>query len=51
MKTKFNHRVIFKYVGHVLVYGTVTFILSACMLILADVLVNGAPNIPCDICY
>jgi len=48
---KFNHKVILKYAGQALVIGVSTFILAACVMLFVDVIVNGAPNIPCDICY
>lgn len=50
-KFKFNHQIILKYTGQAIVIGTVTFILSACIMLLHHVVTNGVPNIPCDICY
>lgn len=51
MKYKFNHQVILKYAGQALVAGITTFIAVACIMLFVDVITNGAPNIPCDICY
>ena len=48
---KFNHKVILKYAGQALVIGTTAFIAAALIAISYEVAVNGAPNIPCDICY
>ena len=48
---KFNHKRILKIAEGIAVGSVVTFILSACAMIMYDVIVNGAPNIPCDICY
>jgi hypothetical protein len=49
--TKFNHKKILKVAEGIIVYGTVTFIVTCCVMILVNVIVNGAPHIPCDICY
>lgn len=51
MKYKFNHKRILKIAEGIAVGSVVTFILTACAMIMYDVIVNGAPNIPCDICY
>ena len=48
---KFNHKRILKVAEGVIIYGTVTFIVTCLGMIMFDVIVNGAPHIPCDICY
>lgn len=51
MKRKFNHKRILTVIEKATVISVTTFILAACAMLMYDVIVNGAPNIPCDICY
>lgn len=48
---KFNHKKILTIIERATLTTIVTFIVSACAFIMYNVIVNGAPNIPCDICY
>jgi len=44
MKRKFNHKVILKYAGQVLVIGTTGFILAACVSLIVHLIQHGAPT-------